>query len=106
MLIAEIPLNSPAPLDSIARLARRFGDRMLIGAGTVMTPAQVSEIADAGGRIIVTPACGDRRGRGRDVPRPARRPRLCHAHGGLRAAGGGGGRAEAVSGRAGRDQDT
>ncbi len=55
VLIAEIPLNSPAPLDSIARLARGFGDRMLIGAGTVMTPAQVREIADAGGRIIVTP---------------------------------------------------
>ncbi len=55
VLIAEIPLNSPDPLDSIARLARRFGDRMLIGAGTVMTPAQVREIADCGGRIIVTP---------------------------------------------------
>lgn len=55
VLIAEIPLNSPDPLDSIARCARRFGDRMLIGAGTVMTPAQVRDIADAGGRIIVTP---------------------------------------------------
>ena len=55
VLIAEIPLNSPEPLDSIARLARRFGDRMLIGAGTVMTPTQVRDIADAGGRIIVTP---------------------------------------------------
>ncbi len=55
VLIAEIPLNSPEPLDSIARLARGFGDRMLIGAGTVMTPAQVREIADAGGKIIVTP---------------------------------------------------
>ena len=55
VLIAEIPLNSPEPLESIARLARRFGDRMLIGAGTVMTPAQVRDIAAAGGRIIVTP---------------------------------------------------
>ena len=53
--IVEVPLNSPDPLDSIRRLAARFGDRMLIGAGTVMTPAQVAAIAAAGGRLIVTP---------------------------------------------------
>ncbi len=53
--IVEVPLNSPQPMDSIARLARGFGDRLLIGAGTVMTPAQVAEIAAAGGRLIVTP---------------------------------------------------
>jgi len=53
--IVEVPLNSPQPMDSIARLARSFGQRLLIGAGTVMTPAQVAEIAAAGGRLIVTP---------------------------------------------------
>lgn len=53
--IVEVPLNSPEPLDSIARLARRFGERLLIGAGTVMSAAQVDEIAAAGGRLIVTP---------------------------------------------------
>lgn len=53
--IIEVPLNSPQPLDSIARLARRFGDRLLVGAGTVMTARQVTEIAAAGGRLIVTP---------------------------------------------------
>ena len=53
--IVEVPLNSPKPLDSIARLARRFGERLLIGAGTVMSAAQVDEIAAAGGRLIVTP---------------------------------------------------
>lgn len=53
--IVEVPLNSPQPLDSIARLARQFGDRLLIGAGTVMTGSQVAEIAEAGGRLIVTP---------------------------------------------------
>ena len=53
--IVEVPLNSPDPLASIVRLAARFGERMLIGAGTVMTPAQVVEIAAAGGRLIVTP---------------------------------------------------
>lgn len=52
--IVEVPLNSPAPLDSIARL-RPFGERLLIGAGTVTTPAQVAAVAAAGGRLIVTP---------------------------------------------------
>lgn len=53
--IVEVPLNSPQPMESIARLAREFGDRLLIGAGTVMTPAQVAEIAAAGGKLVVTP---------------------------------------------------
>jgi 2-dehydro-3-deoxyphosphogalactonate aldolase len=55
ILIAEVPLNSPDPFDSIGRLARRFGDTMLIGAGTVRRPDEVSRIADAGGRLIVMP---------------------------------------------------
>jgi 2-dehydro-3-deoxyphosphogalactonate aldolase len=53
--IVEVPLNSPDPLRSIEALARRFGDRLLIGAGTVMTESQVAAIAAAGGRLIVTP---------------------------------------------------
>lgn len=53
--IIEVPLNSPQPLDSIARLAKRFGERMLVGAGTVLDPADVERIGDAGGRIIVSP---------------------------------------------------
>lgn len=53
--IVEVPLNSPEPLKSIARLARSVGGRMLVGAGTVMTPGQVADIASAGGRLIVTP---------------------------------------------------
>jgi 2-dehydro-3-deoxyphosphogalactonate aldolase len=53
--IVEVPLNSPDPLASIAALARGFGDRLLIGAGTVMTEAQVADVAAAGGRLIVTP---------------------------------------------------
>jgi 2-keto-3-deoxy-6-phosphogluconate aldolase len=40
---------------SIAALARAFGDRLLIGAGTVMTETEVAEVASAGGRLIVTP---------------------------------------------------
>jgi 2-dehydro-3-deoxyphosphogalactonate aldolase len=53
--IIEVPLNSPEPLDSIARLAKRFGHRALVGAGTVLDPADVARVRDAGGRIIVSP---------------------------------------------------
>lgn len=51
----EVPLNSPQPLVSIATLARAFGDVAEIGAGTVLTPAEVAAVADAGGRLIVSP---------------------------------------------------
>jgi 2-dehydro-3-deoxyphosphogalactonate aldolase len=51
----EVPLNSPDPLTSIARLAHQFGDLALIGAGTVLDPAQVGEVNAAGGRLIVMP---------------------------------------------------
>lgn len=53
--IVEVPLNSPRPLESVRLLARRFGDRVLIGAGTVLRAEQVAEVAEAGGRIIVSP---------------------------------------------------
>jgi 2-dehydro-3-deoxyphosphogalactonate aldolase len=53
--IVEVPLNSPEPIESIRRLVQRFGSKMLIGAGTVMTRAQVEEIDAFGGRLIVTP---------------------------------------------------
>ena len=53
--IIEVPLNSPDPLESIARLSRRLGERALVGAGTVLTTAQVSDVAAAGGRLIVSP---------------------------------------------------
>jgi 2-dehydro-3-deoxyphosphogalactonate aldolase len=51
----EVPLNSPRPLESIALLAEHFGDHALIGAGTVTAPDEVREVADAGGRLIVSP---------------------------------------------------
>jgi 2-dehydro-3-deoxyphosphogalactonate aldolase len=53
--VLEVPLNSPEPLESIRRLAARFGDRALVGAGTVTDPADCARIAAAGGRLIVTP---------------------------------------------------
>ena len=53
--IIEVPLNSPDPFKSIGMLARRFGDRALVGAGTVLDPADVARVKNAGGRIIVSP---------------------------------------------------
>ena len=53
--ILEVPLNSPRPLDSIAALARSLGGRASIGAGTVLDPEAVDAVAEAGGRIIVSP---------------------------------------------------
>jgi 2-dehydro-3-deoxyphosphogalactonate aldolase len=52
----EIPLNSPQPLKSIGMLARKFGSVATIGAGTVLTAQEVRDVADAGGRIIVSPS--------------------------------------------------
>jgi len=51
----EVPLNSPEPIESIRRLSREFGDRMVTGAGTVLHADRVDEVAEAGGRIIVSP---------------------------------------------------
>ncbi len=51
----EVPLNSPSPLESVARLAGKFGNRCLCGAGTVLSRADVDAVQAAGGRLIVTP---------------------------------------------------
>lgn len=41
--------------DSIRALNVRFGDKMMFGAGTVLTPEQVAAAADAGARYIISP---------------------------------------------------
>ena len=53
--IIEVPLNSPQPFDSIRIIADAFGDRALVGAGTVLDPAGVAQVKEAGGRLIVSP---------------------------------------------------
>ena len=53
----EVPLNSPDALASIGRIADRFGETALIGAGTVLSAAEVDAVAAAGGRLIVSPNC-------------------------------------------------
>ena len=51
----EVPLNSPRPFESIRRLVDALGDDYLVGAGTVLDPAKVKDLADAGGRLVVMP---------------------------------------------------
>ena len=53
--IIEVPMNSPEPLKSIELLAKKFGERALVGAGTVTDPVDVARVRDAGGRLIVAP---------------------------------------------------
>ena len=53
--IIEVPLNSPDPFESIGIIADAFGDRALAGAGTVLAPAGVTQVKEAGGRLIVSP---------------------------------------------------
>ena len=53
----EVPLNSPKPMQSIAAMVKSLGSLAEIGAGTVLTVADVAAVAAAGGRLIVSPNC-------------------------------------------------
>ncbi len=53
--LIEVPLNSPDPFDSIARMIAALGDRAVIGAGTVTSAAEARELARIGARIILSP---------------------------------------------------
>ncbi len=53
--LVEVPLNSPLPLRSIEALANDADDQALIGAGTVLESEDVSQVAAAGARFIVSP---------------------------------------------------
>ncbi len=51
----EIPLNSPEPFISIEKLVNIAPSNMLIGAGTVLTEADVDRLNSSGGRLFVSP---------------------------------------------------
>jgi 2-dehydro-3-deoxyphosphogalactonate aldolase len=53
--LIEVPLNSPDPFESIARLARSLPADAVLGAGTVLETGAVARVRDAGGRLIVMP---------------------------------------------------
>ena len=53
--LIEVPINSPDPLKSIAVMAEAAGDRARIGAGTVLTVADVEAVQAAGAQFIVSP---------------------------------------------------
>ena len=53
--LIEVPLNSPDPLDSIGRMVASHGKDAVIGAGTVLTAAEVAAVAGGGGQLIVSP---------------------------------------------------
>ena len=53
--LIEVPLTSPNAFASIGRLVKRVGPDIVVGAGTVRTPAQLHQLVDCGGRLMVTP---------------------------------------------------
>ena len=53
--LIEVPLTSPDAFASIARLVKRVGPDIVVGAGTVRTVSQLRELVDCGGRLMVTP---------------------------------------------------
>lgn len=55
--IVEVPLNSPQPFTSIGMLAKSFGDKMVVGAGTVLSEQDVNLLKEHGGQISVSPDC-------------------------------------------------
>lgn len=53
----EVPLNSPSPLESISLMREVVGERGYVGAGTVLTVAQVDAVVECGGQLIISPNC-------------------------------------------------
>jgi len=54
---AEVTLRTPAALDALRALAGLEG--LLVGAGTVLDPAQADAVVDAGARFVVSPGLSE-----------------------------------------------
>ncbi|MEV6693871.1 bifunctional 4-hydroxy-2-oxoglutarate aldolase/2-dehydro-3-deoxy-phosphogluconate aldolase [Micromonospora sp. NPDC051196] len=65
--IVEVALTTPGALDAIAAIRADAPAGTLVGAGTVLTPADVADVAAAGAQFVVTPAVVD------SIPEAARR---------------------------------
>jgi 2-dehydro-3-deoxyphosphogluconate aldolase / (4S)-4-hydroxy-2-oxoglutarate aldolase len=55
LTVAEITMTVPRAIDAIASVAKRFGNKVLLGAGTVTDAETVARALDAGAEFIVTP---------------------------------------------------
>ncbi len=55
--ILEVPLNSPRRFESLAYLVRHAPPGILIGAGTVLTEAEVDEVTATGAKLMIAPNC-------------------------------------------------
>lgn len=53
--VIEVTCNTPGYLSMIEELADKMGDRMMIGAGTVMSPAMAQSVMDAGAAFALAP---------------------------------------------------
>jgi 2-dehydro-3-deoxyphosphogalactonate aldolase len=57
--VAEIPLNSPDPFTSIEKMSTAFKDKLIVGAGTVLSVQDVNLLKAHGGEISVSPDCNE-----------------------------------------------
>jgi 2-dehydro-3-deoxyphosphogluconate aldolase / (4S)-4-hydroxy-2-oxoglutarate aldolase len=53
--IVEITMTVPNAVSTIRQVAARYGDRVLVGAGTICNAQQARESIDAGARFLVSP---------------------------------------------------
>ncbi len=95
--LIEVPLNSPDPFDSIARMVAALGDRAVVGAGTVTSAAEVRELAGIGARIVLSPHFDVDVVRETVAPRQWSACRRDEPHGSLRCPQGGGTCAQTLS---------
>jgi 2-dehydro-3-deoxyphosphogluconate aldolase / (4S)-4-hydroxy-2-oxoglutarate aldolase len=55
LTVAEITMTVPDAIEAIASVSKRFGDKVLVGAGTVTDVETVRRALDAGAEFIVSP---------------------------------------------------
>jgi len=56
----EVALNTPNGPEQIEKLRKHFGDRILVGAGTVLSPNQAQNAVDHGAQFLLSPSCPEK----------------------------------------------